>query len=129
MPTYEYACSSCGIVEAFQAMRDEPLKKCPQCKRCKVVRIFSGGAGVIFKGSGFWETDYNRSSDYQKRSTAETPGTAGNGSSDTSTKPAVKTDAGKPATAATVKTDATTTSTPKGPAASGATARGAPAKP
>ncbi|MBA3683626.1 MAG: zinc ribbon domain-containing protein [Planctomycetes bacterium] len=91
MPTYEYACSSCGIVEAFQAMRDEPLKKCPKCKRCKVVRIFSGGAGVIFKGSGFWETDYNRSSDYKTRSSGDSaPATPS--SPDTAAKPATKVD-------------------------------------
>ena len=71
MPTYEYACPKCGIVEFFQSIKDSPLAKCPQCKRAKVTRLFSGGGGVIFKGSGFWETDYNRSSDYQSRSKSE----------------------------------------------------------
>jgi putative FmdB family regulatory protein len=61
MPTYEYACPACGIVEAFQSMREDPLTVCPACKKRKVHRIVSRGAGVIFKGSGFWETDYHLS--------------------------------------------------------------------
>jgi putative FmdB family regulatory protein len=71
MPTYEYACPTCGIVEVFQSIKEAALKKCPQCKKQKVTRIVSGGGGVIFKGSGFWETDYNRSSDYQKKTKDE----------------------------------------------------------
>ncbi len=71
MPTYEYACPTCGIVEVFQSIKEAALKKCPQCKKHKVTRIVSGGSGVIFKGSGFWETDYNRSADYQKKSKEE----------------------------------------------------------
>ncbi len=71
MPTYEYACAKCGIVEVFQSMKDEALTKCPQCKRGKVTRLFSGGAGLIFKGSGFWETDYNRSSDYKAKAKSD----------------------------------------------------------
>lgn len=71
MPTYEYACPDCGIVEVFQSIKEKPLTKCPQCKKRKVTRMLSGGAGVIFKGSGFWETDYNRSADYKAKSKAE----------------------------------------------------------
>ncbi len=71
MPTYEYACRKCGIVEAFQSIKDDPLVRCPQCKRGKVTRLVSLGGGIIFKGSGFWETDYNRSSDYQSRKKGE----------------------------------------------------------
>jgi putative FmdB family regulatory protein len=59
MPTYEYACSKCGhAFEKFQSMRDEPLKKCPKCKRQSLKRLVGGGAGLIFKGSGFYITDY-----------------------------------------------------------------------
>ncbi len=76
MPTYEYACAKCGIVEVFQSMKDDALTKCPQCKRGKVTRLFSGGAGLIFKGSGFWETDYNRSSDYKAKAKADDGGSA-----------------------------------------------------
>lgn len=73
MPTYEYACPTCGIVEAFQSIKEAPLKKCPQCKKAKVQRMVSLNSGVIFKGTGFWETDYNRSADYKKKS-AESDG-------------------------------------------------------
>ncbi len=71
MPTYEYACPKCGIVEAFQSIKEKAYTKCPQCKKAKVHRMISGGGGVIFKGSGFWETDYNRSSDYQSKAKNE----------------------------------------------------------
>ena len=59
MPTYEYACPKCGHeFELFQSMRDEPLKKCPKCKKTGVKRLVGGGAGLIFKGTGFYITDY-----------------------------------------------------------------------
>jgi putative FmdB family regulatory protein len=59
MPTYEYACSKCGHhFEKFQSMRDEPLKKCPKCHKSALKRLIGGGAGLIFKGSGFYITDY-----------------------------------------------------------------------
>jgi putative FmdB family regulatory protein len=62
MPTYEYECKKCGhTFEAFQSMNDEPLKKCPKCGK-SVRRIIFGGAGVIFKGSGFYVTDKNKGS-------------------------------------------------------------------
>jgi len=64
MPTYEYACPKCGLVEAFQSIKEDALTKCPKCHKQKVTRMVSGGGGVIFKGSGFWETDYNRSKEY-----------------------------------------------------------------
>lgn len=59
MPTYDYVCSACGHrFEEFQAMSAEPLKKCPACKKSKLERLIGAGAGVIFKGSGFYQTDY-----------------------------------------------------------------------
>ena len=65
MPTYQYECGSCGhAFERFQSMNDAPLKRCPEC-RCKVKRLIGTGAGIIFKGSGFYETDY-RSSNYDE---------------------------------------------------------------
>lgn len=61
MPTYEYVCPKCSHeFELFQSMRDEPLKKCPQCKKAGVKRLVGGGAGLIFKGSGFYITDYKK---------------------------------------------------------------------
>ncbi len=61
MPTYEYACQKCGHeFEQFQSMKDEPLKKCPKCKKTGVKRLVGGGAGLIFKGTGFYITDYKK---------------------------------------------------------------------
>lgn len=60
MPTYEYECLSCGYhFETFQSMTAEPLKKCPQCGK-KVKRLIGSGGGIIFKGSGFYATDYKK---------------------------------------------------------------------
>jgi putative FmdB family regulatory protein len=75
MPTYEYACRKCGIVEVFQSIKEDALTRCPTCKSAGFQRMISSGGGVIFKGSGFWETDYNRSKDYRKHSKTETDAT------------------------------------------------------
>ena len=62
MPTYEYKCTSCGhTFEAIQSMNDKPLSRCPKCKSA-VRRVINGGMGIIFKGSGFYTTDYKKSS-------------------------------------------------------------------
>ncbi len=59
MPTYDYSCPKCGhAFELVQSMRDEPIKQCPKCKKSGVKRHVGGGAGLIFKGSGFYITDY-----------------------------------------------------------------------
>ncbi|MGB2630068.1 MAG: FmdB family zinc ribbon protein [Candidatus Omnitrophota bacterium] len=61
MPTYDYNCEKCGHkFEAFQSMMDEPLKNCPECNG-RVRRLISTGAGIIFKGKGFYQTDYKSS--------------------------------------------------------------------
>ncbi len=60
MPTYEYECTRCGYVfEAFQKINSPPRKRCPKCHG-KVKRLISGGCGLIFKGSGFYITDYKK---------------------------------------------------------------------
>lgn len=60
MPTYEYECSKCNKrFDVFQKMTDEPLKTCPDCKG-KVTRLIGSGSGIIFKGTGFYETDYKK---------------------------------------------------------------------
>ena len=70
MPTYEYECGSCGHrFEIFQSIKDKPRKKCPECGK-GVERLIGAGSAVIFKGSGFYQTDY-RSSDYKKKAEAE----------------------------------------------------------
>ncbi|MFH0827001.1 MAG: FmdB family zinc ribbon protein [Candidatus Omnitrophota bacterium] len=61
MPTYDYECSACGHkFEVFQSMNDGQLRKCPKCKKLKVKRLIGMGAGIIFKGSGFYATDYRK---------------------------------------------------------------------
>ena len=61
MPTYEYECQACGhTFEKFQSMTDKQIRTCPECKKRKVQRLVGAGAGIIFKGSGFYETDYKR---------------------------------------------------------------------
>ena len=66
MPTYEYECTSCHYrFEEFQSMNDEPLKTCPKCKKA-AKRLFSPGAGLIFKGKGFYQTDYKNSASGRK---------------------------------------------------------------
>ena len=62
-PTYEYECAACSHrFEEFQSMSDAPLKKCPSCGKRRLQRLLGTGAGIIFKGSGFYETDYKRKS-------------------------------------------------------------------
>lgn len=62
MPTYEYQCMDCGLsFEAFQKMSENPLEKCVKCQG-SVRKKVSGGSGLIFKGSGFYITDYNKKS-------------------------------------------------------------------
>lgn len=62
MPTYEYECRDCGYTfEKFQQMSDKRLKKCPECGG-ELKRLIGTGAGIIFRGSGFYETDYRRNS-------------------------------------------------------------------
>ena len=71
MPTYEYQCGACGAkFEQFQRMSDDPIKICPQCGESSVKRLMSTGVGVVFKGSGFYVTDY-RDASYAKAESAD----------------------------------------------------------
>ncbi|MCK4871572.1 MAG: zinc ribbon domain-containing protein [Phycisphaerales bacterium] len=71
MPTYEYECETCEhAFEEFQSMTARPLRKCPECGERSLRRLIGAGAGLIFKGSGFYETDY-RSASYKKAAEAE----------------------------------------------------------
>ena len=87
MPTYEYSCQKCGqTFEAFQSMRDEPFRECPKelCRLSKwghgkVKRLLGTGAGLIFKGSGFYSTDY-RSESYKAAAKKESAPKASEGS-------------------------------------------------
>lgn len=79
MPTYEYECKKCGRFEHFQRITDEKLKRCPSCKGA-VKRLLGSGAGIIFKGTGFYQTDY-RSANYHKAAKADTAGAGSSSSS------------------------------------------------
>ena len=103
MPTYEYNCDACGhAFEQFQSITAAPIKKCPQCKKNKVRRLIGTGAGLIFKGSGFYITDY-RSEGYKSAAKAESGNGSASGSESKSTdskpttesKPAAKTESPK----------------------------------
>ena len=81
MPTYDYRCDACGHeFEEFQSITADPLRKCPQCGKLKLQRLLGTGGGIIFKGSGFYQTDY-RSDSYKKAAEAEKSG--GKAASDT----------------------------------------------
>ncbi len=71
MPTYDYQCDACGHeFELFQGITEATKKKCPACKKLKLRRLFGTGAALMFKGSGFYETDY-RSESYKKGAAAD----------------------------------------------------------
>lgn len=71
MPTYDYVCDACGHkFELFQSITAEPEKKCPECGKKKLRRLIGAGAAIVFKGSGFYQTDY-RSDSYKKRAEAD----------------------------------------------------------
>jgi putative FmdB family regulatory protein len=110
MPTYEYACKFCGHqLEIYQPITAEALRRCPACHKLGLKRLISGGAGIIFKGSGFYETDYKQSASAKTASAKAESAKAETASTDkktadakTETKPAskpepVKTTAGKTA--------------------------------
>ena len=69
MPTYDYICSKCNkMYEYFQSMSEDALTKCPECKKDNLRRIISGGTGLIFKGSGYYLTDYKNKKDKKNTS-------------------------------------------------------------
>ena len=73
MPNYDYECTGCGFTfEKFQSMKDAPVKKCPKCGKAKAKRLISGGGGILFKGTGFYQTDY-RSSNYKEAAGKDKP--------------------------------------------------------
>jgi putative FmdB family regulatory protein len=105
MPTYEYKCANCDhLMEAFQSITAKPLKKCPECGKLKLQRLLGTGAGLIFKGSGFYETDY-RSDSYKKGIESEKPKSD---SSKTDSKKETKTETKKAESKPTKKTTKTT---------------------
>jgi putative FmdB family regulatory protein len=87
MPTYEYKCEACGhAFEKFQSMSSKPVRKCPECGKNAVKRLIGTGAGLIFKGSGFYITDY-RSEGYKDKAKADSGASPASSSSTSESKP------------------------------------------
>ena len=92
MPTYEYQCDACGHeMELFQSFSESAKRKCPACGRLKLKRLIGMGGGVIFKGSGFYETDY-RSDSYKQAAEADKKSAEGAKSENSDKKGASATD-------------------------------------
>ena len=100
MPTYDYKCNACGhTFDELQSFSDPPLTKCPKCKKNKLERLFGGGGAIIFKGGGFYETDYRRAGETAgkdegeagkseaKESKADAPAASGEVKSETKSEP------------------------------------------
>lgn len=105
MPTYDYECDACNHAwELFQKITDDPIKQCPECKKKKAVRQFGTGAAIVFKGSGFYQTDY-RSDSYKKGAKADKDSKS---DSKSEKKGGAKSDSGSKA-----KSDSAEKSTPK----------------
>jgi putative FmdB family regulatory protein len=108
MPTYEYTCDHCEHhFELFQQMTDPVKRKCPECGRLTLRRLVGAGAGILFRGNGFYQTDY-RSDSYRKAAEAEKKSAAGGGEKKKESKSVASVNGKKKPTAA-----------PKTPAASG----------
>ncbi len=93
MPTYDYRCDACEHeFETFHSITAKPLRKCPECGRLKLRRMIGPGAAIVFKGSGFYKTDY-RSESYKKAAAAESgsgSSSNGNGKSESKSKTSEK---------------------------------------
>ena len=73
MPTYQYVCDKCHHeMEVIQSMTAKKMKKCPECGKLTLTRLIGGGSGIIFKGSGFYETDYKKKGPVEKESAKPT---------------------------------------------------------
>lgn len=124
MPTYEYKCKSCGkMSEFFQSMTAKPMRKCPACGKNALDRQIGIGAAVVFKGSGFYQTDY-RSESYKKAAEAESKNAPGTSNGDATAKPEPGS-ASKAETKAEAKPDTRSDAKPETMTGGPATAKGA----
>lgn len=100
MPTYDYRCAACGHqLEIFHGIAEKPRKTCPRCKKPRLERLISAGAGLVFKGSGFYLTDY-RSESYKAGEKRE-QGATGSGAGAEKPEAAAKSEAAKPEASST----------------------------
>jgi putative FmdB family regulatory protein len=118
MPTYDYECDACGHeFELFQSISEPVKRKCPECGKPKLRRLFGTGAAVVFKGSGFYQTDY-RSESYKKAAEKEKTSTGGDKSAGDGApaKEGAKADSGKveAKSSSEPKTDSTKAKSKKG---------------
>ncbi len=115
MPHYDYVCDACGhAMELFQAISESPKRKCPKCGKSKLRRLIGMGAGVLFKGAGFYETDY-RSESYKEGERKSTPDADAPAATDAPKAKDAATDSGKekPAASADGKAAEKKSETPK----------------
>jgi putative FmdB family regulatory protein len=97
MPTYDYICDACGHeFEAFESIKADPQRVCPSCREEKLRRKLGSGAAILFKGSGFYQTDY-RSESYKKAARAESGGGETSSKSDGGSSASGKSESSKPA--------------------------------
>jgi putative FmdB family regulatory protein len=114
MPTYDYECDACDHrFELYQSIVAEPEKKCPKCKKLKLRRLIGTGAAVVFKGSGFYQTDY-RSDSYKKSAAADSKSTSSETKSDSSPSSTDSKSSATPAAKADSKPAASSEPKPKG---------------
>jgi putative FmdB family regulatory protein len=100
MPTYDYECTACEhSFELFQSISEPVKRKCPSCGKPKLRRLFGTGAALLFKGSGFYQTDYRRDS-YKKAAAADKPAEAGKKATEGGTKAKSETKTSVPAQSA-----------------------------
>lgn len=105
MPTYEYKCFACDhVFERFQSITAEPIKRCPQCGKAKVKRLLGTGAGLIFKGSGFYITDY-RSESYKNAAKSDSGATPSTSASETKSDSSSKSETKSESAPASSKTE------------------------
>ncbi|MBY0457023.1 MAG: zinc ribbon domain-containing protein [Gemmataceae bacterium] len=102
MPTYDYRCTACGhTFDELQKFSDSPLTQCPACQKDTLERLFGGGGAIIFKGGGFYETDYRRAGEKKPdeggkgETAASSPAKDTSAPAKTETKTDTKTDTGK----------------------------------
>ncbi len=114
MPTYDYECDACDHrFELYQSIVAEPEKKCPKCKKLKLRRLIGTGAAVVFKGSGFYQTDY-RSDSYKKSAAADSKSTSSETKSESSSSTTDSKSSATPAAKADSKPAAASEPKPKG---------------